>query len=357
MRKLILYFAAAVSILLCCVNYAQDRGWVSSIAWSPDGQTIAVGGGAGVWFFDNDFNELGFVEVEHAIEHAPRLVEWSATGELLVHSSFFSSIKVIDVIASEVLLEIEVPEPGLWAPVHWHPKESQIIGGTYQETTHIWDAITGEERFYFESPTEPSDLGNSDPLGFCWYAENEVVIVTRLAAHVLDIVENKVLQSVSAHLGRDWTSCNRDYQILTPDGWLLDLTNGLETRIFGRGMDVQRTDGVFPLTVSWSPSSDRFVSSFTRCRIRVFEFDGQSARLAAELSGGAYYIPAAGFYIGSIGWHPDGSQFAVVGEFGDIRVWDAKTYELMQRVDAFELHPSVSALLERSGKTGKEMCP
>ena len=357
MKKCALYFAFVLSMLLCCVSYGQESNWASSIAWSPDGQTIAVGGGAGVWFFDNAFNELSFVRVEHAIEHAPRLIAWNATGEFLVHSSFLSSIKVVDANKKEVVREIVVPDPGLWAPVHWHPKESQIIGGTYQETTHIWDAITGEEIFYFESPAEPSDLGNSDPLGFCWYASNEVVIVTRLATYVVAITENMMPQSFFRHLGHNWISCNRDYQILTPDGWLLDLATGLETKIFGRGKDLQGTADIFPLTVSWSPSADRFVSSLNRCRIRVFEFDGQSGRLAAELSGGAYYIPPVGFHIGSIGWHPDSSQFAVVGEFGDIRVWDANTYELLHRFDGFELHPNVLALLERSGKTGKEMCP
>ncbi len=316
-----------------------------------------MGGGTGVWFFDNDFNELGFLEVEHAIEHTPRLIAWSATGELLAHSSFLSSIKVVDASEREIIPEIVVPNPGLWAPVHWHPKKSQIIAGTYQATTYIWDAVTGEELFYFESPAEPSDLGNSDPLGFCWYAENEVVIMTRLATYVVAITENKILQSFSRHLGHDWISCNREYQILTPDGWLLDLATGLETKIFGRGMDVQSTDGIFPLTVSWSPSADRFVSSLNRCRIRVFEFDGRSGRLAAELPGGAYYIPAAGFHIGSIGWHPDRSQFAVVGEFGDIRVWDAETYELLQRFDGFELHPDLLRRLDDPDLSAERSCP
>ena len=357
MNKLIAICALIRVISLCGIASAQDRGWASSIAWSPDGQTIAVGGGAGVWFFDNAFNELGFAEVEHDIEHAPRIVEWNATGELLVHSSFFSSIRIVDVSAREVIRNIEVPDPGLWTPVHWHPEESLIIGGTYQETTHIWDAITGEELFYFESPTEPSDLGNSDPLGFCWYAIDEVVIVNRLATHVVDIVEGKILQSFSTYLGHDWISCNRDYQILTQRGWLLDLTTGLETQIFGLGIGLESEDGYFPLAVAWSPDAGQFVSSINGCRIRVFDFDGQSSELIAELSGGSYGVPGIGFFIDSKAWHPDGSRFAVVGEFGDIRVWDAETFELLQRFDGFELHPTLLAYLEKSDQPGRERCP
>ena len=336
---------------------AQDRAWASSIAWSPDGQTIAVGGGDGVWFFDNDFNELGFVEVEHPIAHAPRLVKWNATGDLLVHSSFFSSIKVVDVNAREVLREIEVPEPGLWAPVHWHPKENQIIGGTYQETTHIWDAITGEELFYFESPPEPPDLGNSDPLGFCWHTGNEVAIVTALGTQIVDIVENKVLHTFPLHFGRDWASCNDEYQILTPSGWLIDLPVGQVTKLFDFRIDWDIEDDVFPLAVSWSPRADQFVSSLNGCRIRVYSFNGRSSELVAELSGGAYYVPPIGFRIGSIGWHPDGSRLAAVGDFGDIRVWDAETYELLQQFDGFELHPGIVSHLDYPEQALDLMCP
>ena len=68
--------------------------------------------------------------------------------------------------------------------------------------------------------------------------------MTRLATYVVAVTENKMSQSFSWHLGHAWISCNRDYQILTPDGWLLDLATGLKTKIFGRGMDVEGTDDV-----------------------------------------------------------------------------------------------------------------
>ena len=65
-------------------------------------------------------------------------------------------------------------------------------------------------------------------------------------------------------------------------------------------------------------------------------YDGHSGELLADLSGGIYYEHLAySFFLGVIGWHPTSSRFAVVGQFGDIRVWDAGTFELLQRFDGF----------------------
>jgi hypothetical protein len=42
------------------------RGTANDIAWRPDGQSLVVGGSLGVWFYDNDFNEIGYLEMPPA---------------------------------------------------------------------------------------------------------------------------------------------------------------------------------------------------------------------------------------------------------------------------------------------------
>ena len=339
MKMLTLYFVTVWVMMLCGVTYAQDRGWASSIAWSPDGETIAVGGGKGVWFFDNDFNELGYIEVEQSRSNWPRFVEWNAAGDLVAVSLMFvgDSIRIVDVSELEVITEIELR--GLWTQVLWHPKEDLIIGGSPSGKTHISDAITGEELFFFDSRTARPDAEFHDTLGFCWFTENTVVIVTTQTVYVVDIVENIILQTFDSYFHPVATVCNRDYQILEIDGGLFDLQTGSGTRIFSdyEGVDSGERPN-HTVAAKWSPESGHFATSSERCHLRVF--DGQSGELAAELPGGIYELAVSiWFFIDSIAWHPDGSRFAVVGQFGDIRVWDAKTYELLQRFDGFDLHP------------------
>ncbi len=356
MHKARLLFAASFLLFFWPASADHEREWVSSIAWSPDGQTIAAGGSAGVWLFDNDFNILGHIKAQHRNSHQPQLVAWNSTSDLLAYSSFFSSIFVIDAKALEIVREIQVPYPGLWAPVQWHPYKNQIIGGTYQGTTHIWDAISGEELFYFESPPTDPNLGY-EPLGFCWFADSHVVVVSSPSAYLVDRYEGRILQTFPSFHWKEWISCNRQYQVLTMDGLLRDLLNHRLIRVFGPGVDEPYSNGFRPLAVAWSPSANQFVSSKNRCRIRVYEFSEHSARLSAELSGGSYYHRSIGSRIGSIAWRPDGSRFAVAGEFDEIRVWDAETYELLQRFHGFDPHRDLLATIERYALTDKTLCP
>ena len=72
-------------MVLCGIIYAQDRGAASSIAWSPDGETIAVASTTGLWLFDSEFNELGNLDFELDSVNQQRFVAWNATGDYVVY--------------------------------------------------------------------------------------------------------------------------------------------------------------------------------------------------------------------------------------------------------------------------------
>ena len=64
MRRLMPRLAAIYMIWVCIITSAQDRGFASAIEWSPDGETIAIASSNGLWFFDSEFNELGYVPIQ-----------------------------------------------------------------------------------------------------------------------------------------------------------------------------------------------------------------------------------------------------------------------------------------------------
>ena len=69
----------------------------------------------------------------------------------------------------------------------------------------------------------------------------------------------------------------------------------------------------------------------------IHVLDARDGRLLAAIRGGLYFVqePSERF-VDSVAWHPDGSRFAAVGQVGGIRIWDAESYELLQRFDGFE---------------------
>ena len=354
MKRLALFLAVVWAISLCGIAAAQDRGWATSIAWSPDGETIAIGSSAGIWFFDNEFNELGRVPVKlNNLKpwyegDSPRSLDWHAAGELLAVGfpmSMSGPPQIIDVSKREVINEIDPPWP--WSHILWHPEDNRIIAGLYGGETYIWDALTGEKLFYFEESAERDDfevppeyaLPTSLTTGVCWITESIVGIVTARGVYVVDVEINRMLQWFDIGWHQDTADCNSDYKAITANGWLIDLKTGAHTRIFKRvTSDFDLEGAISPLTyldAARSPDGSQIASITEGCHINVY--DGHNGALLAEMLGGIYLSRVAfPFFQDSIAWHPDSSRFAVVGQFGSISVWDAETYELLRRFDGFE---------------------
>ncbi|MCY3779378.1 MAG: WD40 repeat domain-containing protein [Chloroflexi bacterium] len=353
-----MFLAAAWTMIICGSIYAQDRGAASSISWSPDGQTIAVASTTGLWLFDNEFNELGNLDLEPDIMSQERFVAWDSTGDYVVYSGpLITQISIVDVSKLKVITAIA--DTYTWGPVRWHPTADRIVSGTLSGIIRVWDAITGEELFYFDSMAEyPYDRLFHETLGLCWFSEKALIIISPQRIFVVDVDEGSKLEEFGPEpFGRRNVDCNSENRILSVDGRLFDLEAGSLSRDFLQFSELNYPVSLTtPAAVRWSPDSRRFVANLTGCLTRVY--DGRTGKVIAGMPGGLRNLGTSPyFFIDSIAWHPDGGRFAVVGQFGDIRVWDAKTYELLQRFDGFELHPSVSARMEKSGKTGKELCP
>ncbi|MDE2949275.1 MAG: hypothetical protein OXT68_00790 [Chloroflexota bacterium] len=318
-------------------TFGQDRGWAAAIAWRPDGEMIAIGSSTGVWLFDSEFKELGYVHVRHKWDLPPRSLSWNTAGDLLAVGYMQlgrAPIQIIDIAKLEVISEISTRFPE-WTPIEWHPRDDLIVVGTYDGTAHIFDAITGEEQFYFVERKEKVRGALSNyTVGFCWFDEDILVIATHHEVYVVDIASKELLQTTDPDTVFDTTDCNRERQLITTNGKLYDIGTGSLIDFFTEH-DLYINRIILTLDVAWSPAGRRFVASTEGCLVRVF--DGRTGETLAVLSGGIHYEQQAhSFFLSSIAWHPDGGQFAVVGQFGDIRVWDVKTYELQRRFDGFE---------------------
>ena len=325
---------------------AQDRGIAVSIAWSPDGDTIAVGSTTGVWLFDAEFEEVAHVELPEYAGNAPNTLDWNASGDLLALGYHYGSrrqgpgntgqgipILIVDVIQQNVVSTIEVK--WLYSTIRWHPAENHILAGTLSGTTHIWDAITGQELFYFEESFGRENHGSRMTQSVCWLTESTIASIGGHATYILDVQEHKTLETVEDTPFVLVADCNKDGDVMMV--LLSDVV--VDARDVKRRYDDTKelrsaSEIIRAADVAWSPDGSQFVTNSTGCRVHVF--DGRSKRILAELEGSYSDFFGPPHYVDSIAWRPDGTRFAVVGQF-DIRIWDAQSFELLHQYNGFEI--------------------
>ena len=132
-RGLFLILTVVCAFSLRGSTLAQDRGWAFTIAWSPDGDTLAIGSSSGLWLFDDAFYEVGFVATPQFKGFAPTTMDWSADGGLIAmanrvfpHSSPGGRVSgdeypilIVDAVRHRLRNAIRFPR--LSAPIKWHP--------------------------------------------------------------------------------------------------------------------------------------------------------------------------------------------------------------------------------------------
>ena len=358
MTRLSLVVVAVLLLLLCGFTSAQDRGIATAIDWSPDGETIAIGSSAGLWLFDTDFNDMGFVDLGLTeFWHWPKSLEWNAAGTLLAvgypkdRYPGTSEIQIIDVDKLEIITEINLGylKEWLWTEVAWHPMDNRIAAGGYMGKSFIWDALTGSAVFQFEQSDEPPKSPPNTTIAVCWFTESVIAFLTKRETFVVDVDLNKTLYSFEVYLWRP-PDCHRDYKILNHRGQMVDAKTGAQVDAF-EDIAIGPADIVIPLEIdSWvptlymefSPDGSKILRASQGCWLHLY--DGDNGKFLAKFPGGIFLVddPHAIQYRDSLAWHPDGSRFAAVGQFGGIRVWDAETHKLLRRYDGFEIsYPAV----------------
>ena len=355
MRSLLLLVYANLLMLLCGVVSAQERGIAFSVAWSPDGEKIAVGSSTGIWFFDTSFNDLGYVDLSLADEkwNWPLSVEWNAASDLLAVSypvlgADGGDIQVIDFNDLRVITRIHTEDwtQWLWSEVSWHASDDIFAAGTWQGKTFVWDALTGKALFEFEESDEQTALPSNSTSTVCWLTQSEIVIVTEREIYVVDTEASVTLKSFDTGLIMPDIGCHAAFRMVRSCGDAIDIASCDWTNGYGEFYVAQREvfrgapEAWAPLYVaatSYSPDGRTILRTGEGCLLHVIDSD--SGQLLADLAGGIMVDQEGHLrtFRDSLAWRPDGSRFAAVGQFGGISIWDAETYELRQRFEGFEV--------------------
>ncbi len=345
MRILLLVLTAFCAVSLSSPTLAQDRGWAFTIAWSPEGDTLAVGSSSGLWFFDDAFNEVGFVATPQFKGLAPTTMDWSADGRVLALAKgvfpLYSQgdqknvdnfpILIVDAVRHEVSNVIHFSR--LSAPIEWHPHDRRILVGDAGRRATILNAETGESEYTFTGKNVTS---------VCWVDASTIALIGWPEIYVVDVLRNKIEHRIEG--GRSGSgeldmpaTCDRSGRAIHGYAYTFDLLAGTRERIYSLDNTITLSDYWYEewygIAMAYSPDGKKIATNGNSGRCRIAVFDGDSYNLITELQG-SYLRGKEYLFSDSIAWHPSSEKLAIVGQF-DIRIWDAESYELLQRYEGF----------------------
>ncbi|MCG9132006.1 PD40 domain-containing protein [Candidatus Poribacteria bacterium] len=156
-----------VSTFFLPITFAQDyqtwglpdgakarlgKGWISDIAYSPDGTRLAVASSIGIWIYDTEtFTEIalltGHTGYVNALVYSP-----DPDRKILISGGADSTVRVWNTDTGELLRTLEEPNDSV-IDVAFSP-DGKIFGGVmeegYDHTLQLWDAHTLQPLLSFQ---------------------------------------------------------------------------------------------------------------------------------------------------------------------------------------------------------------
>jgi WD40 repeat protein len=293
------------------------RGMVRSVAWSSDGQMIAVGGARGIWLYTPELEDIGLL-----IGHTKAVygMAFSPDNTQLVSVSHDHTVRVWDLATQTQHLLLE-GHTGLLISVAWSPDGTTIASSGYDPTVRTWDAIAGTPMEVIEREGQGAHLVLYQDDGTLAIADlipgNELTEFraynpdqTQMAVvnwdgdvQIRDVAANEVLFERPEHM--DWITGlfwdDESLRSVTDDGRLL--TWDANT---GELLSWDRSGESLPVS-SISPDGTKQAVVGTDGQVNVME----SGEVIAVLPGLANMAT----------WSPDGTQIAVALRNGTIKLW------------------------------------
>jgi WD40 repeat protein len=113
------------------------RGTSKSVAISPDGETLAVAGSAGVWLYElNTLDLIGLLEGHTSTVNS---VAWSPDGRTLASGSWDETVRLWDASSGEQMAMLVGHGEGPVHSVAWSPDGRMLASaGGSDQTVRLW---------------------------------------------------------------------------------------------------------------------------------------------------------------------------------------------------------------------------
>lgn len=298
-------------------RFADVFGIVLGLAFSPDGQHLAVGDSSGLV----RLHRTADLQTQRLFEgHGSRVmsVAWSANGQYLASASMDCTVRLWNALTGQAMAILHGHQ-NLVMSVSWHPTGTLLATGSEDHTVHLWDVATGSLHQVWR--------GHSDSVRSVSWSPDGQLLASAGADGLLRLWDLTTGESevLTGHRDSLWAV---DW---SPDGqWLASGGEDGTVRIWqSRGEHSSRVltgHSEWVWSLRFSPDGQRLASGSRDRTIRLWDVaTGTTTKV----------LKAHPMGVSALGWHPQQALLASGGVDQAIRLWDTRSGHSLMFLQGF----------------------
>jgi WD40 repeat protein/cytoskeletal protein RodZ len=319
----------------------NHSGWVNSISFSPNGQTlVSVSFEGTIKHWDVNTGR----EIQSFVGHSASIwdVSFSPNGHLIASASPEDVVALWDIDAGRKLRTLADSNNARFSTISFSPDGRLIAGNNSNSQVVVWEVATGQKLNLINTPVSSLKFVSNERILTANSDDGTVIL--------WDIQTKQKLQTIEGHSKNHSAAVRNISSLSVSDNEKTLATAGHDGTVklwdisTGNKLQVLREHTGFVTSVSFSPNGETIVSASNDGTLKLWNKSGRKLNVVES----PILTDASANYVSRVSLSPD-RKIIVSAADSTLVLWDATTEQLKQ---TFEGHDSWITSVSFSGNGG-----